>query len=224
MAIYIKQVALVAFSAFMLEKASQYPTVIVAFSLVRNICKLDVVSTYRLAGGRKRTSNPFICSMLSHISQFCINMEADIFFRNIRVCFSQNCPNLRSRFTSVFLFFKQLQIGIVKLCKMLNKYYKVFQNPLSHIPLPLTFSILLHSLVAGENFWFLTAGVAFDKAAPVEFTVALPDTCVVVRVVTPAAAHHVTAVCVGWGAITYSTPCPCASCSCVLLTVVGRAL
>ncbi len=57
-----------------------------------------------------------------------------------------------------------------------------------------------------------------------ELAVALPDARVVVRVVTPAAAHHITAVCVGGGAVAQSAPRPCASRGCVLFAVVGRAL
>lgn len=57
-----------------------------------------------------------------------------------------------------------------------------------------------------------------------ELAVALPDACVVVRVVAPAAAHHVTTVCVGGGAVAQSAPCSCASRGCVLFAVVGRTL
>lgn len=57
-----------------------------------------------------------------------------------------------------------------------------------------------------------------------ELAVALPDAGVVVRVVTPAAAHHVTAVRVGRGAVAQPASRPRAPRSRVLLAVVGRAL
>lgn len=49
---------------------------------------------------------------------------------------------------------------------------------------------------AGKHLRPLAAGVAFHKAAPLEFTVALPHFCVLMRVVSSAAAHEVAAVCV----------------------------
>lgn len=80
------------------------------------------------------------------------------------------------------------------------------------------------NLLAGENLGFLTAGVALDGAAPLELAVALPHPCVVVRVVTPAAAHHVAAVRVGRRAVAQSASCPGAPRGRVLLAVIGRAL
>lgn len=79
-------------------------------------------------------------------------------------------------------------------------------------------------LLAREHLGFLAAGVALDKAAPLELAVALPDARVLVRVVAPAAAHEVAAVRVGRGAIAEPAARPCAACGRVLLAVVGRAL
>lgn len=79
-------------------------------------------------------------------------------------------------------------------------------------------------LLAGKNFRFLSAGVALDEAAPVELAVALPDPRVVVRVVAPAAAHHVASVRVSGSAVAQPAPRPRASRDRVLLAVVRRAL
>ena len=57
-----------------------------------------------------------------------------------------------------------------------------------------------------------------------ELAVALPDAGVAVRVVPPAAAHHVTTVRVGGGAVAQSSPRSRASRDLVLLAVVGRTL
>lgn len=54
----------------------------------------------------------------------------------------------------------------------------------------------LKSLFAGKHLRPLTACVALDEAAPLEFTVALPHFGVLVCVVAPAAAHEVAAICV----------------------------
>lgn len=118
------------------------------------------------------------------------------------------------------------------MCKLLNKYFQVLHFKF-HFVITLLSSAIVRfppapnapaSLLAGENFRFLAAGVAIDKTAPVELAVALPDTRVVVRVVAPAATHHITTVCMGRGAVAQPAPCSCASCGCVLFAVVGRTL
>lgn len=109
------------------------------------------------------------------------------------------------------------------MCKMLNKYLH-FSFPPCHTLDPAFGSFFFFFLLAGENLGFLTAGVALYKTAPVEFAVALPDAGVVVGVVTPAAAHHITAVCVRGGAVAQPASRPRASRRPVLLAVVGRAL
>lgn len=50
------------------------------------------------------------------------------------------------------------------------------------------------SLFAGKHLRPLTACVAFDEAAPLELTIALPHLCVLVCIVSPTAAHKVAAV------------------------------
>ena len=116
------------------------------------------------------------------------------------------------------------------MCKLFNKYFQVLHFKFHFIITPLVFShcpsspatLPLHpSLLAGVNLWFLAAGVALDKTAPVELAVALPDARVVVRVVAPATAHHITTVCVGGGAVAQPAPCSRTSCDCVLFAVVG---
>lgn len=101
---------------------------------------------------------------------------------------------------------------------------KVFQNVQNGINTSKSFIQFSSFLLASKHLRLLTAGVALDKAAPVELAVALPDSCIVVRVVAPAAAHHITAVRVGRGAVAQPASCSCASCGCVLFTVVRRAL
>lgn len=54
--------------------------------------------------------------------------------------------------------------------------------------------ILCGLLLAGKNLRPLAARVAFDEAAPLELTVALPHFGVLVRVVAAAAAHEVAAI------------------------------
>lgn len=120
-------------------------------------------------------------------------------------------------------------------CAKCNKYLQNSSLPIpaSHIPFPsypcpfsLPFSVpcLIVSSLASKNLWFLTACVALDETAPVELAVALPDSRVVVCVVTPTTTHHVTAVCEARGAVAQSSSCPCASCGPVLFAIVGRAL
>lgn len=82
----------------------------------------------------------------------------------------------------------------------------------------------LESLFAGEHLRPLTASVAFDEAAPLELTVALPHFGVLVRVVAPPTAHEVTAVRVRRGAVAQASLGAHAPRGCVLLAVVGRPL
>lgn len=79
-------------------------------------------------------------------------------------------------------------------------------------------------LFTGEHLRPLTACVALDKAAPLELTVALPHFGVLVRIVPPATAHEVTAICVRRGAVAQAPLGAHAACLGVLLAVVGRAL
>lgn len=76
------------------------------------------------------------------------------------------------------------------------------------------------SLFAGKHFRPLTACVAFDKAAPLELTITLPHFGVLMCIVTPAAAHKVTAICIWRSAVAQASLGAHAPCGCVLLAVV----
>lgn len=84
-------------------------------------------------------------------------------------------------------------------------------------------SVCLHAapLFAGEHLCPLAARVALDKAAPVEFAVALPHLGVLVCVVASPAAHHVTPIRVGRGAVAEPSLGADAPCGSVFLAVVG---
>lgn len=79
----------------------------------------------------------------------------------------------------------------------------------------------LAALFAGKNFRPLTAGVAFDEAAPLELTVALPNFGVLVCIVASPAAHEVTAVCVWRSAVAQASLGAHTPRGCVFLAVVG---
>lgn len=116
------------------------------------------------------------------------------------------------------------------MCKLLNKYFQVFHFKIHNVSTlsspAIVCSPLAHDapLLACENLRFLAARVALDETAPVELAVALPDARVVVRVVAPAAAHHVTAVGARRRAVAQSAPRPRAPRGRVLFAVVGRTL
>lgn len=80
------------------------------------------------------------------------------------------------------------------------------------------------ALFAGKNFCPFAACVAFDKTAPVEFTVALPYFGVLVGVVSTTATHEVATIYVWRGAVTEPTLSPHAPCGAVFLAVVWRSL
>lgn len=87
---------------------------------------------------------------------------------------------------------------------------------------PLPVFCLLFSF-ASEHLSFFTTGVALDEAAPLEFAVTLPHTCVLVCVMTAAAAHEVAAIWVGWGVVAEAASRPCTARQRVLLAVVRGA-
>lgn len=115
--------------------------------------------------------------------------------------------------------------NVINTTKILHfKFQLVIFPCLRPLSLPRSVPCFLVFLLACKNLRFLTAGVALDETAPMELAVALPDSRVVVSVVAPTAAHHVTAVCVARSAVAQSSSCPCASRGCVLFAIVRRAL
>lgn len=76
-------------------------------------------------------------------------------------------------------------------------------------------------LFAGEHFCPLATRVAFHKAAPVELAVTLPNFGVLVGVVTPSAAHHVTPVSTRGGSVAKPSLCAYAPSRSIFLTVIG---
>ena len=130
-----------------------------------------------------------------------------------------------------FLSFKKSKIGCKNVQKWLNKYFQLPPPQKTVLVLTLLSSAAvppsprcLASLLAGENFRLLAAGIAIDKAAPVELAVALPDPRVRMRVVAPAAAHHIATVRLGGGAVAQPAPCSSAARCRVFLAVVWRTL
>lgn len=103
------------------------------------------------------------------------------------------------------------------MCKTMLSLFVVLHFPRSGA----LFYSLSMPLFAGEHLCPLTARVALDKAAPVEFAVALPHLGVLVCVVASSAAHHVAAVGVGRGAVAEPSLRPHAPCGGIFLTVVG---
>lgn len=104
---------------------------------------------------------------------------------------------------------------------MQNDAVVVCCTPLSSLAVVCSVCWRTVPLFAGEHLCPLTACVALDKAAPVEFAVALPHLGVLVCVVASSTAHHVTPVRVGRGAVAEASLGTDAPCGSVFLTVVG---